>query len=280
MVGKRLFRIGFFGVLTVTIGALFLLAPSGLTPYCPNQVSAQDNPCLAQEATISSMQIALLQSTLDSLNAQATIGALEGALASAQTGSAANVGAPPPLVIGLPFTETFDDNSRGWELFSNANSAARLSQGQLMMSVDDDYAEWVEIPSLPADEFFLDVSVTPYGRSGFVGFGLGQTEDAAFQHLVDGRGNGRWSTAVIEVGSRWTWHFVTDYTSVLESAWQEGAPLSLSLELKNGLYTLYINGSVAESVPAPAKPLVTLTLLSQFGDFSAAFDNVTVRASR
>src|SRR5688572_5134830 len=76
---------------------------------CPlRMANAQDNPCLTHEATILALQGAIAKYQIDATNAQATIAVLE---VHGQDGSS-----PTPAPLTLPFTETFTDNTTGWEL--------------------------------------------------------------------------------------------------------------------------------------------------------------------
>jgi len=61
--------------LVMLLGAPLLF--NSINPYCAlDGVNAQDNPCLAQDATISVLNAGLLQATIDSINYQVTTTAL------------------------------------------------------------------------------------------------------------------------------------------------------------------------------------------------------------
>ena len=76
-----------FGVMLVVLLSAPLLF-GGANPKCSfDGANAQDNPCLAQEATISAMNVSLLQATLDTIYHQATTTALQSTINTLSTNS-------------------------------------------------------------------------------------------------------------------------------------------------------------------------------------------------
>jgi hypothetical protein len=74
-------------ILVLLLGAPLLFSRFGATCSL-DKVNAQDNPCLAQEATISVLNGGLLQATIDTINYQATTTALHNTINTLSTNSA------------------------------------------------------------------------------------------------------------------------------------------------------------------------------------------------
>jgi hypothetical protein len=108
----RLFvSLAFLLALIVPVTLMF----TGNSSHCPLRVAnAQDNPCLAQDATISALQVQVLS--------------LQGTLASKDT----NVGAQSELELtnNLIFAEDFSNNQNNWSLTQGVS----IQGGELFMS--------------------------------------------------------------------------------------------------------------------------------------------------
>lgn len=266
---KRIILLSFSVVaFVVVLLALPVLLGSGmLEPICTlPKAHAQDNPCLAQEATISAMQVSLVQSTLDALSYQATITALESALeAAGTTGVAA---APPTPVPGLPFVESFDDNSRGWDLTSHDYGVARISQGQLLITANRG-VYWHPIPGLQVDEFYIEATVTA-NDFAVPGFGVGNKASGQYHMFVaEGR-----SVSFYDQTNRL-------FETVYDRLYYVRETFTAGLESTGGLYTLFINGSSTETAQiTPYGNQVGILVFTESGSASAAFDDIVVRPSR
>jgi hypothetical protein len=254
-------------------GVLFFAASDSNSTTC--RVSAQDNPCLAQDATITALELELLRAQQQITNDQATITALQ------VIGSA-----PEPAAGNALFTETFDNNDRGWQLPNSVSSAIRLSQGKLLFS-SNDYYIYSQVPALDSDSYSVEAEVTPlvlsvngYGRLMLVGFAVGDFE-TTYQYILIGRYDQQsdpFVRVVLATEQRFAdILFETPYPD-LADAFQDGVPLTVRLELRNGLVTLYVNGVQTESIPAEYGNQVGLGYYADQDDngTSAAFDNVTV----
>lgn len=254
------------------------------TSFCEiGGVNAQDNPCLAQDATISAMQVQLqqvqFQATLDAINMQSTLEAVSGgasvsaeayvptieyleselATARADVGS----GSAAPGVSGVSFTERFDSNDLGWNLLPQQVGAASISQGRLLVSANPGSFYAVEIPGANAESIYIESEMISYYQAGtddersqYIGIAIGDLESGRMHLLLAGyethRRSGmrptvndmRWSIRLYEVnGETRTLLFDRPRTMPL---WQDGEPVSFGFEARNGFYTLFI-GSDSES---------------------------------
>ncbi len=307
-------------VYLVIIGVLLLLLPAILgsgnaLPFCSGiSVNAQDNPCLAQEATNSAQQIQILELQLTNTSLQSTITAYE-----------SNSGFIPivtnvPGMAGFPFTETFDNNDRGWPLTQNGQGAARISQGQLRISANPGHYFAVVVPELSSEQAYLEADMTntysansaPCRNDQFVGFVLGDpaSDDhylfvAGFDEVAGGgwncltnRGFTRsdyvfWFVRLYQVnGGEPSMLFETP-TDIL---WQSDVPVSLGLEARNGSFNMYINGNQMELAQVtPNSDQIGLVVFASdtertlYDDSyttgyevgsAALFDNLNVRAVR
>ena len=263
-----------------------ILAPGGGAPFCPQAVSAQDNPCLAQEATLSVLQF---QSTLADIQYNSRISTLESQLTAVSSNSVAVgnvVQASATAIGGLPFTETFDDNARGWDLKTSAHGAIRLSSGRLVISTDNGYSNAAQIPDFNLDEFYIEVDAMPLNYGGYVGFDVKQSDGTTYA-IELGRPSilYGWSINELQVDSatnKWNQTFSSDYTPVDSNIfWNKGPAIKLGLEFSNGLLTLYVNDSQTESVSISGTVSAGLFINSEVYDpSSAAFDNLIVRQSK
>ena len=141
MYNKRLIALfGFAAVFTVLVILLpGIIAP---LPFCSlRKAGAQDNPCVAQEATIQALKGVLLQSTLDHTNYEGTLTALNNSVHNTvvpTTGPA----------IGLPFKENFADNHVGWDTTTHPEGKGTIKDGQFTVAIHyTNYLVWY-IPNL------------------------------------------------------------------------------------------------------------------------------------
>lgn len=270
-------------VLIAALVLLPLLSGTGIAPFCGKSASAQDNPCLAQEATISALKGALLQATIDGLNHQATVAAFQAAGngAGGAAGGAA-VTAVPTNPPGVLFTETFDNNDKGWNLRGGDWGSGSLSRGQLRLQANGNYRVDIWLPGFAASDFYIQTEVT----SGFtygtrIGYVIGESAGKYNLFGVHINDSGWW-VQLVEVFDDGATLLDAKYSEL----WKENTKFTIGLEAKNGLYTLYVNGQPTESVQfRPAGSELGLSLKGYTYGFTdpkkyAFFDNIIVRQGR
>lgn len=287
---------GFLGVSLVILVILILpliLHDGTSNLLCPIPASAQGNPCLEQEATISALQVVLLQSTLDAINSAATITALETTVAqlSADGQASANTStSQQQTAAGLPFFETFENNNKGWDLRSEGNISATISNQSLLLSAYNRSFVRVAVPGIRAENFYLeaDVAVRSIARDQCFGVWVGTERMASpsfHMVVICQRGftsDGNSTVRLFEyVDNRLTQLSSTQY----DQLWSPNSVFTLALEAQNGFYLLYLNDEPIEGFG--------FTPHGDYFGFSAydmerlirnpvsvSFDNVTVRSSR
>ena len=284
---RILFRTGF--LLVLFIGLSFLFFGSGQSGSC-SIASAQDNPCLSQDATISAMQLELLgaQATasaaqLENLNLQSTITVLE-----ASGGVVAAIPSTSATCDPYPISETFDDNARGISTISQEYGRATVTDGQVQMRFSGDKGGqmlFVQVPGVCMEANFyveLDVAALEFEysiRHGEIGVAIGNIEgldyhtfaisgpELIIRHIV----NQEAQETLVESE-------YTDFISIRE-------PLAkLGLESRNGIITLYVNGTDYEAIPVALNgnsfALYTISRQSGWTGAFVAFDNLIVRTAR
>lgn len=288
--------------LVMLLGAPLLF--NSINPHCAlDGVNAQDNPCLAQDATISAMNVALLQATLDTMSYQATITALQN-----NTGPQATEIASSSSTAVLPFTETFDNNDRGWQLSADDRTSSSFSRGALNLRTSrSDYCSRIAIPNVNNYEFYLEVDVIaggiddePVWNAGYIGFVIGQVnsletyDDEMRAYLLIGRDTSRqdWYVYAFNYNIADEERIIlanTLYAREEADVWEVDKSFKLALEVRNGFYNLFFNDEVVEGFQIlPIGDEVGLVICGYsvrggngFSEtFSARFDNLTVRQSR
>jgi hypothetical protein len=250
-------------------------------PICQLSIAnAQDNPCLAQEATISALQLEVLQAQSTSVALQSTVSAYE----------LMNTSNPSPsetISSEVLFFDTFSDNSRGWSFGATEQGAASLSQGRLRLSANPDQTLTLQFPEpLLADEFYVQLDVIPdWVCSGWFGIGLTDptraNPDKIFfvgtnaTGLCAGDRNVRFNTGQnIDFRIRYE----------RDSFWSEGGQIiSVGLEFQGGLLSLYMNGEQTESIGISEYGeylALAVESASPYYTSSTAFDNIEVRQRR
>ncbi|MCA0458810.1 MAG: hypothetical protein LCI00_32975 [Chloroflexi bacterium] len=241
MTSKRtLYGIAITTVLLFIMAVIPFAFPNFASTCLLPKVSAQDNPCLAQESTLAVLQ---LQSTLAAVNFQGTAAAYEATITALQTHDSDTATAPPPA--GLPFTDPFDDNRNNWDTFPTANgNLATIQDGRMTVKVDEGNNYWLPVPNLSvSDDFYIEanVTITPdcWNWLG-VGFGLGsadQNQYAAFMSVSNGG---------VPRAAYWDQPGNTEQFPIAYDRgafWPDiGGTFPISLESRNGVYTLYFNG--------------------------------------
>ncbi|MBE2194400.1 MAG: hypothetical protein IAE83_09500 [Anaerolinea sp.] len=269
-------------VLIAILVLLPLLSGTGVVPFCGKSTSAQDNPCLAQEATISALKGALLQATIDGLNHQATIVAFQPAGNGAGgTAGGTVVTAVPTKPPGVLFTETFDNNNKGWDLRGGKWGSGSLSRGQLLLQAENDYLVDIWLPDFESSNFYVQTEVTTEFIFNIgIGYVIGNSETGKKHFFAL---NERYSSvyvSLMDISNDWATLLSTEYGQPGE-LWKENTKFSLGLEAKNGLYTLYVNGQPTESVQfRPEGSNLGVAVHSNSGKKSAFFDNIVVRQGR
>lgn len=261
------FRVPLAAVFTVMMVVVAFAVMPTTNGLCPLSVNAQDNPCLEQAATISAMQVALIQSTLDTMNHQATVTAYESALAAQSSGTITTSGTSGVAFVGTEYTETFDDNSRGWALFSLERHNARISQGQLLLYGDRMFTH-IPVPNADPERFFVEANASTRDGNAYIGFALTNGETTYYLVLYPNGARGNFM-----LRQNTTDLYGTGYNNILNT----DSANTIALEARNGLYSFYVNGQLLETVNVERYGYpVSLS----GGHGTAVYDNVTVRADR
>ncbi len=257
-------------------------------PLCDEGASAQEGEACAdenatieaQDLTLGAYQVIAAQATVDVANHKATITALE---------AACNI--EPTPAPGLPFADNFTDNSQGWVVTEDQNTAVNIIEGQLFVGANEFWFVPALVPNLHATEFYAEVTATtPYDESIFLGFAMGNGEITPSQYEL------------VLVGSDWNeetnefnWyvrHYQWDgfnLTVQAEAAyapfWQAGEPVQLGLEAKEGQYMLLINGFETQTYqfvpPGDQLGLVIYAPDNALDELRYAYyDNLSITASR
>jgi hypothetical protein len=284
--------------LLVGLGVVFfilvlpiLLLGIGYYPSCP-LVSAQDSPCLAQDATIGALQLQVFaaQATgvtfqLTAMNAQPIINALETQVASGGGGA---VVAAPNTAVGCqpyPIVETFDNNARGISEITQSAGRARVVDGTLEVrySGNEDRL-YIPLPGVCVqDNFYIEVTMDAVERGsdyGNFGFAIGNASQNDY-HVFS-----------LESGSI----LIMDFTSQTRNAMlvdgsyggiiAEGgsAPVRLGVEGRNGVITIFVNDEEYDAYPVPLKGnAVAIYVGASYSLFNGSiifFDNFTIRSAR
>jgi hypothetical protein len=143
--------------LTLTLTALFFGFPSP-EPLCTlPKANAQDNPCIVQDATLTSLG---LQATIDGMNYRATISAFETQVSTLSGGSPSE----------LPIREDFNNNDRGWELANRQGVLALIEDGQLKITLADNSMRVLLVPDVTVGEnFYAELRLAADARGFFDG---------------------------------------------------------------------------------------------------------------
>lgn len=232
---------------------------------CPLRTSAQTNPCLAQEGTISAQHSALLQASLDAISYQATFTALR-----ANPGTAAT-SIPSKNVA---FADNFVNNKRGWDLTAKSNGSASLSQGTLALNLTKGLIFAEPIPGLIPDEFYLelDITIRNGAQNTSVGYYIGDangqlTALTLKSHYV--AFSTTWSFIVYQMdGTHLT---VVSAVPIDKPLWSDGKSVRVGLNASGGSYSLYWGGAVVASTQiVGASKEVGLVAIEDGGDFGAS----------
>jgi hypothetical protein len=254
----------------LTLTALFFGFPSP-EPLCTlPKANAQDNPCIVQDATISAMQLALVQSTLDSLNYQATISALQTQVVSQPGGGTTAEG-----VSSLPFREDFNNNDRGWDVTARSDGVAEIKSGHLLIrdTVESPFVVLIPDLLLP-DNFYFEAKMKVIDVSWFgVGLWLGNDNTNQYHTFFVGYDGIDQGVKVLDGLST-----IRETSLDLISTFTPGTDNTLALEVSDGIYSLYINGEVVVSESLqPYGPQIGI--LVDYGN-ALEIDYIVVREKR
>ena len=281
---KVLLRMTFLLVLLLGLPLLFYEGGQGCSI-----ASAQDNPCLSQDATISAMQLELLgaQATasaaqLQILELQSTNTALE-----ASSGGAVSVPSTSTTCDPYPISETFDDNARGISTISQEHGRATVADGLLQMRFSSDREDKILLIPLPniciETDFYVEADVGafdfPNVTSGELGIAIGNIElldyhtftvrhDEILVRHITGQD-------VKETLIRSSYeNFISDDIRIAK----------LGIEGRNGIITVYVNGTDYEALPLELKgnSVAAYTQSTGFawGGTLVILDNLVVRSAR
>gem|GEM_PF-3912200 len=192
-----------------------------------SSANAQDNPCLVQDATISALEGALLQATIDTIDHQATVVALQSAPQVVPPQGDSGSAVAPQNVPGLPFVDNFDDNSSGWAL----TDGNYMNGDQLIIANNFDLYVPISIP----DNFYVELNFfhQDYPR---VTIKWGQVAEGTYnQCYFDVRSN--YCTSLAAAGST---QLITNVNSLVRARENQ----TVSIEHQNGDTRLYVNGEM------------------------------------
>lgn len=271
---------GIYILLIFAISALFLFVPSMNDSFCPLSTSAQDNPCLAQEATSSALQLELLaaRATLTSqeIAYQSTIAALESRINS---GVAVATDLPssdqPDISSNILFSDKFD-SAGGWNLFSTPQGRADLQNGNLLITANSCEAYWATIANfeVPTD-FYIEAQVKLVSNDSDIGVGFAQGSDETTAHYFTVGRNGGYAASTIRFrdGLQDDPIFISEYSANFLSA---DDFITIGLEANSGIYTMFINNRPYDMAPiSPYGDLIGLVVSSRSPSICAAADPET-----
>jgi len=274
MFTKRLpYYFAAFGLILVTV---LLFSSTGSGPFCPRRVAADDNPCLAQEATIGALKGALLQSTLDTQNYRATIAALS-------SGNGVPSTAGDKSTQKVYFTESFENNDNGWDLTSDKYSA-RLSQGRLRITTTGSDAILV-VPNVNVVDFYVDMDVeyvnNTCGSGALLGFAVGDFANKGNFNRMELLECNRAAMSRFDA-FKWQKRLTdTRYDNVYDHLNKAGWKFKMGFQSKKGLYTLYIDDIELDTVSfVPQGAQLALVAYRDYGGSEFSLDNINVRDSR
>ena len=243
--------------LVITLVAVFILPAVNTLPVCKiNVANAQDNPCLAQEATISALENSVLR-------LEATNVALQSTVDANQT----------PLSGDFPFREDFNTNERGWDILDRNEGTAFVQDGALSVVVNDRESFNFLVPDLILrDEYYLEADMfidTPgYGTSG-IGFWIGDYVSNRYHKFI-----------LASNGVRFY-----DGQNIIAEV-QRGMPSNgfiLALESYEGVYTLYVDGEpmLAEPITPYGNQIgIVVESYGTGGSKAASVDTLIIRETR
>ncbi len=265
---------------TVAAAVVVMVVPfaANSLPFCSlRKANAQDNPCLAQQATITALQGLLIQSTLDRTNDQATLTALMSQLHAD----------PAPTVkpaIGLPFDDKFADNHTGWDTTTHPTGKATISDNKMTIVTHATQGLSLVIPGLTVgDHFYAEATVTDNSgdnhsaRYGFVVGNVDQNDVVSFTVNVESKTVQQVTFFDTHPGSAGK---LVDSTH--SGMADPSGPVVIGLEANGNVFTFYLNGKEADAFRLnPAGQQIGITFTNQDGgDQSASFSEVLVRQSR
>jgi len=235
-------------------GLLFVQMGWPGTPACTLQTaSAQDNPCLAQDATISALQVEVLgaQATMNAqaANYEATIAVMEDGSSGDVSGEAAM-----PAPGNALFFDDFDDNETGWSLFSVPEGRVSLADGFMRLNSNPCARLWVPIPDLTVgDEFYAEAEIrlgegTLQSSSGriLVGFAVGNSSSDQYHAFVISNRRNRPDNVVLIDTVNQSFIFDTEYNVDLIN---ENAPVRVGIGYEGGILTLYVEDEAYDAAP-------------------------------
>jgi hypothetical protein len=268
----------FFICLVLALGATIFVLPgtlvtsNGQTSFCGlSNASAQNNPCLPQEATISALQV-------ENISLQATMTSMQATMSAIQSGVQPNPQEPGPAPVasvpGLPFYDDFSNNDNGWQLTSGAS----ITQGELVVTGVRESNNFVTLPGIHANTFYLEVSVWGKGDGPQWGIALGDLsgqEGSAYYHFGYHYDNYLYvedSTLEWPCEMIWKADFYPSQT-----------PTRIALHLQNGQLEIFVDGELFTIIQvAPRGNQIGLGVADEYKnrDTIAHFDNLEVRASK
>jgi hypothetical protein len=285
---RRYFVLGIGGILLILAGSILFMG--GHNAQC-SVASAQDNPCLEQEATNSALQLEVFsaQATSNAVlaensNLQATITALEAG--SAITGTTPNTTMD---CEAYPITETFDDNTRGILTISQEGGRARVVDGvlEVRFSGDEDRL-FVPLPGICAESnFYAEVTmqVLDTGKSSSLAGNFGLAVGNASQEDYHVFSIGVNKTWMIDIAGQ------TVNDTLIRSSYDNLIPddgmavVVLGLEGRNGIVTMFVNGQEFDALPIPFKGNQFAVYMGfgtppNFAGATITFDDVVIPSAR
>ena len=185
---------------------------------------------------------------------------------------------PPPTPEGILFFEDFSNNNNGWDLSSSTGGVTRLSQNQLLVTVNKNSSVWIIIPELEVEnEFYVEAQMTYLEGQlccSWIGWGVGNSNGNNHKFLASTNSYAYYDNSV---------RLFNTQDSTLFS---HNTPVVIGLEFINGNAILYVNGEQKDIFPIqPYGKNIGIFLWNTntyYGERknTIAIDNVVVRELR
>ncbi len=148
---------------------------------------------------------------------------------------------PEEIASNILFVDKFDDNSNGWVF----NENTRLSSGKLATTVKRGDWLWLTLPNFKVDgDFYIQAEMLlseGHGCFSAMGFAVGEADISQHSFLFSSFGCNGGRVGLYE-------NTVEIFSTKLDDiSLNKNVSYILGLELKNGLYTFYVNGDPTDS---------------------------------
>lgn len=196
------------------------------------------------------------------------------------SGSVASSTTPPRPPGETLFSETFDTNSRDWDLTPYDYGRARISQRRILLTSNPNSFIAEPLPALRRQDFYIEATVTPLAVTNIrVGFGVGSNEGNQVHLFLMGEDDG-WEVRYFDFDGQ-RGNPEERLTSVIDSShdplWTSDDSIRVGLQARDGSYTLYFDGTALETIQANSYgDEIFLIVQSPIDTVEAYFDDVVV----